>query len=536
MGVIANSFVCCCPDQTRHHIVKLEDIEDDDTNKYNKKFSKATTLDEIGIKASTSVIKREANPESLYEMIEELGEGAFGRVVKVKHLKTGEIRAMKIVDKGLLNDGFDEEEIANEINILKSLDHPNIIKVYEYFDYKTNLFIVNELIPNGDLFKLIEQKTLLCEPLALRILQQMLSAVHFLHSENVIHGDIKPENIMIDNYNNCSFGNKKNPTYEDLFGFEIKLIDFGTSRIFSKSKVFDKLVGTAYYVAPEVILGGYHKQCDLWSCGVVFYVMLSGRLPFMSEDEEELYEMIKNSKPSFNLKEFKDTTELSLDLLKKLLEKDPIERITAKNALSHGAFNILGSIRNKKNGETVNKTFSKNALKRLGTVKKNQKFQQAITTFITHNFLSKDIATKHKEIFKALDIDGDGRVTNDELVEGYKKAGLSYSDEEVQMIIKSVDKDNNGFIEMEEFISASVDLDVLLSETNMRLAFETIDLDNSGAVSFEEVGKFVGGGEIDEELMKQIVADVGKSPEDEFTFEDFKSIMQMLKFQGSIGD
>ena len=100
------------------------------------------------------------------------------------------------------------------------------------------MFIVNELIPNGDLFKLIEQKTLLCEPLALRILQQMLSPVHFLHSENVIHGDIKPENIMIDNYNNCSFGNKKNPTYEDLFGFEIKLIDFGTSRIFSKSKVF----------------------------------------------------------------------------------------------------------------------------------------------------------------------------------------------------------------------------------------------------------------------------------------------------------
>ena len=365
--------------------------------------------------------------------------------------------------------------------------------------------------------------------MALRILHQILSAVKFLHSENVIHGDIKPENIMIECYNNCVFSNKKEPTAKELLGFDIKLIDFGTSRMFSKANVFNNLVGTAYYLAPEVILGAYHKQVDLWSIGVVFYLMLSGRLPYNSENDDELFEMIKNNEPNFSHKEFKSISKESMNLLKQLLEKDPIERINAKNALNHQCFKMLDSILIKNKDKLIDRQYSKVALKRLGTVNSKHKLQSAITTFITHNFLSKEVAIKHKEIFKALDIDGDGRVTTEELINGYSKAGFEYSEDEIKKIIESVDKDNNGYIEMEEFISASVDINILLSDTNVKLAFETMDLDNSGSISFDEISNFIGGGDVDKEIIVKVVEEVGKSQEDEFTYEDFQKIMNVFK-------
>lgn len=534
MGSITSSFNCCCP-QTytqKRSIVNVEDLETEPENNSNKSLGKRPeSLNEIEINASSCVLKRNTNPEEIYELISEIGEGSYGRVVKVKHKKTLEIRAMKIIDKTLLTDNMDEDEIENEINILKKLDHPNIIKVYEYFDFKSKIFIVNELIPNGDLLKLIDSKSTLCEPLALRIIQQILSAVKFLHSENVIHGDIKPENIMIDNYNNCCFSNKQKPELSDLLGFDIKLIDFGTSRMFSKA-IFSNLVGTSFYVAPEVILGGYHKQVDLWSIGVVFYVMLCGQLPFFSENDEELFEKIKNEKPNYSYNEFKEVSHDTMDLLMKLLEKDPIERISAKNALNHSCFKILEKFLNPKKEQIMDRQISKIALKRLGSNLNGskQKLQQAITSFITHNFLSKEVALKHKEIFKALDIDGDGRVTSEELLKGYNKAGYEYTEDEIHKIIKSIDKDNNGYIEMEEFISASVDLDILLSDSNLKLAFETMDLDSSGSISFDEIRNFIGGEEIDKKLIEDVVKEAGKNPEDEFTLDDFHKIMNLIKY------
>ena len=533
-----SQIICCCPNQQlqqKNSIVQVKDLQtdnDEDEVKNNKKYKKINTIGEIEIKTATCVFERKTDPKDMYELIEELGEGAFGRVVKVRHLKTDGIRAMKIISKDSLqlDTDCDEqlEEIANEINIIKSLDHPNIIKVYEYFDYKDNIYIINELAPDGNLFNLIEDKHFLCEPLALKILQQILSAVSYLHSENVVHGDIKPENIMIDNYHKCTFSNKKNPNANDLKGFDIKLIDFGTSRIYSKDHVFNKLVGTALYVAPEVVLGGYHRQCDLWSCGIVFYVMLSGVLPFMANDEDEIFEMIKNDKIDFKLKEFKDISVESMKLLKSLLEKDPLERIT--NALSHDCFKLLNQIsKTEKDSIIATRQFSKNALSRLSITTNQNKFSQAITTFITHNFLSKTVARKHAEIFKALDENGDGRLTTKELTEGYTKAGFMYQPEEINQIISIIDKDNNGYIELEEFISSSVDLNILLSDTNVKLAFETIDTDNSGSISFKEISHFIGGGDLDDDLIKQVVEEVGKKAEDEFEFKDFKNIMEVLK-------
>lgn len=151
--------------------------------------------------------------------------------------------------------------------------------------------------------------------------------------------------------------------------------------------------------------------------------------------------------------------------------------------------------------------------------------------------MSKEIASKHKNLFKALDKDGDGRLTASELIDGYAKAGYNYKKEEIEQIIHSVDKDNNGYIELEEFISASVDINVLLSETNIKLAFETIDIDNSGKISFDEIASFLSGDDstlIEDEVMCKIIEEVGKEKTDEFSLEDFTKIMTVLKNSSDI--
>lgn len=527
---MGNSFSisCCCPQEPKTKCTKLDEnalkqINDQSEETIRKKTTKSSGID---IKVGTSLCKKVTNPNDTYEELKELGEGAFGRVIKVKHKTTGELRAIKIIDKTMLHEDLEDNDIENEINILKSLDHPNIIKVYEYYDYNNFIFIVSELISDGDLFKLIEEQKILSEILSMRILFQILSAVNYLHSENVFHGDIKPENIMIDNYNKAKINNKNIET--NLFNFDIKLIDFGTSKMFNKPKVFSNLVGTVYYVAPEVILGGYHKQCDIWSCGVVLYVMLTGRFPFDGDVEDEVFNKIKYNSPDMSLKEIKQCSPEVRDLLSKMLEKDPLERINAFNALHHKAFNTLLKRKSEKDKDTLSRSNSINVLKNLKK-SKTGKFNQAIAAFITHNYLSKEVALKHKEIFKAIDLDGDGRLTKQELIEGYNKIGSSYKPEEIEDILTNLDRDNNGYIEEEEFIAASVDINVLLSETNMKMAFDSIDIDKSGAVSLDEVGRFIGGEEYESELIREVIIDAGKDPNKEITFEDFKGILEKLK-------
>jgi calcium-dependent protein kinase len=524
MGAIQSSFTCCCPHRPKHMVVEEKDISETDSISRTKK--KPSSTFDIDIKTGTNIIKRNTNPEDVYDQIKELGEGAFGRVIKVQHKKTLEFRAIKIIDKTMLLEDFQDSEIENEIDILKKLDHPNIIKVFEYYDYNNNIFIVNELIGDGDLYKLIEELKVLNEGLALRILNQMISAITYLHSEGVFHGDIKPENIMIDNYKKCRISNKASES--EILGFDIKLIDFGTSKMFNKPKVFHNLVGTAYYVAPEVILGGYHKQCDLWSCGVVFYVMLTGCFPFNGETDDEIYQKIKYDKPNMNIKELKNISPESIDLLTQLLEKDPIERISAEKALEHSAFVKLKTLLKKCNQNLMHNNNSQMIMKKLKK-SRTSKFHQAITAFITHNYLSKEVRLKHREIFKAIDLNGDGRITKEELIEGYAKIGCEYTTQEIEDIIANIDRDNNGFIEVEEFITASVDINVLLSDTNIKLAFETIDRDGSGLVSLDEVGKFVGGEDYDKDLIKLVIEEAGKDPEADITYDDFKAIMLTLK-------
>ena len=256
-----------------------------------------------------------------YTIGNEIGKSALGGVYSAINEFTDEKVAIKIISKDTLQ--YNKTELTlinNEITILKLLNHKNIIKLYEVFETQTNIYIVTELYTGKELFHYIYNKKILNEYEALTIFHQLIDAMVYLHEMNIVHRDIKPENILFDSYGN------------------VKLIDFGYSCYYSNSdKTLNEDIGTPSYACPEMHKGiWYHpEQADLWSCGIVLYVMTCGYLPFSEEDEEDNGRLIENGE--FTIPE---TLSAQLqDLLRHMLDPDPSTRYYFRDVVTHDWFN-----------------------------------------------------------------------------------------------------------------------------------------------------------------------------------------------------
>mmetsp|Transcript_24774 Transcript_24774/g.21999 ORF Transcript_24774/g.21999 Transcript_24774/m.21999 type:complete len:169 (+) Transcript_24774:252-758(+) len=163
---------------------------------------------------------------------------------------------------------MDDEEkkmLFNEINILRELDHPNIVKMYEYFEDEKRYYIITEICKGGELFDEIIARGKFTEKDAAVLVKQILSCINYCHKNKIVHRDLKPENVLLE----------QNKDFD-----QIKIIDFGTSLVHSENKLLDEKLGTPYYIAPEVLNKKYNEKCDLWSIGVITYILLSGMPPF----------------------------------------------------------------------------------------------------------------------------------------------------------------------------------------------------------------------------------------------------------------
>ena len=260
-----------------------------------------------------------SKPEENYKIINKLGKGSFGSVFKVKHKITGEIRAMKIIKNNPNNDGSQivSEKFLKEIQVLKELEHPNIIKIFEYYIDDKYHYIITELLTGGELYESILKFQKFNEKKAAYIMKQILSALNYLHSKGIVHRDIKPENILVQNEN------KKNKNYLDEN--HIKLSNF-----FKENEILTLKVGSPYYIAPEVLNKSYNEKCDIWSAGVVLYVMLTGNFPFVGKTSQKLFESIKTGKYKNTGKEWEAISPKAKDLIKKMLEINTTKRITAR--------------------------------------------------------------------------------------------------------------------------------------------------------------------------------------------------------------
>lgn len=260
-----------------------------------------------------------------FEIMELLGEGHFAQVRKAKNKKTQELVAIKFIDKKqIISDEHQLTSLFSEINIMKNLNHPNIVRLYDVYETDKYLCLIMELVTGGELFDRIIDRGAYSEQDASLLMLSLFRAVHYLHSKGIAHRDIKPENIL----------------YESpAASASVKLSDFGLSKVLDTKQMMQTCCGTPGYVAPEVLTyTGYGFEVDMWSLGVLLYIILCGFPPFYNENDSVLFAQIQAGQYEFISPYWDDISPEAKDLVSKLLVVDPKKRLTAEQALKHPWF------------------------------------------------------------------------------------------------------------------------------------------------------------------------------------------------------
>jgi len=249
-----------------------------------------------------------------------LGTGTFGVVKKGRHIKTKQEVAIKIVNKARTEKSGSTVLIEREISILKKVKHPNVIECFEVIETESNWYMIMELVTGGELLDYIDDRAWVSEKEASKFFTQIIAGVKYLHNTGIYHRDLKLENIMLDDQLN------------------VKIVDFGLSA-FDEGKALKRQCGSIHYIAPEVLTGPYNgAKADIWSCGIIFYAMVTGEMPFTDESEETNAIFDKILHQELSLPEH--LSDSCKSLLKRILCRDPAERISLAELESHSFLRI----------------------------------------------------------------------------------------------------------------------------------------------------------------------------------------------------
>ena len=475
---------------------------------------------QINLTNNLIIGQSKSDPGIDYKKKNFLGEGAFASVYLVENRITESIRAMKIINKSAECTEQEEQEIINEINILRAMDHPNILKIFEFYSNKDSYSIITEYCSGGELFNEIKENGPFDEKYSAFVMYQIFSAINYCHSMKIMHRDLKPENILIMDRNRNGFP-------------RIKICDFGTSLMVEKGGIQKKIVGSSYYIAPEVLKNNYNEKCDIWSCGVILYILLSGKPPFNGDDDNEVMANVTTGQYDLHCAPFNRISNSAKDLIKKLLIMDKDKRINAQEALNHIWF------KEKKAKELYNQIKDENIIKKLlNNLKKYKResiIQETALAYLVHNFPQMNDVINACKLFSQIDVNGDGKVTQKELYKGLKtKINSPTLEKDVAAIYKNLDMDNNGFIEYEEFVRAAVSKEKFLNDNVLRFAFRYFDKDGSGEITFDEI-EDVFKKSIPEKsdihgTLRQIIKEVDLNGDGVISFEEFAHVMKkMLK-------
>ena len=524
MGIVTNIVGCDC-------LRKNEEINITDTNSSNRhKFSSDQDFNFLQEKTQNRNPPRsfKSNQEKMplpeyfdgkidakdyiqkgdtienYQKIKRIGKGSYGSVFKVMKKNTNLIRAMKVIPKNFQKDN---DEILREIHILKHLDHPNVMKIYEFLEDDKNYYLIQEFCDGGDLDTILNGKKIYCEFLVKFIMYQVLLAINYLHSNNIVHQDIKKKNITIiildENtkktkverkdilrkfvklkterieFNNPISNNddifirinedteaqeelkkskglknlsKKVKEYlHELSKREVKVIDFGEALFMpQKKRYIDDISGTINYLSPELIRGQMIKELDEWACGVLMYYLLAGHPPFDGKTEDEIFDAIQNQPLDLNIEELKNVSNECKDLISKLLERDVNKRIKAKNALEHSFFKsgikmkkIIGGMENKQTEKVLNTW-----IRLQKTHKQSNKnvgvFKKAVIAYMAFNFIEKEEEKKMKNLFHKL-ADGNNKflITKENFSKTIREVTNNYSEEEINDLFNKLDENKS---------------------------------------------------------------------------------------------
>ena len=445
--------------------------------------------------------KAEGNLTDKYDIIKEIGSGGFSRCLLVKNKITNQNFACKeLIKKSISN----YEGLMKEVNLMIKLDHPNIIKLYEYYEDEKNIYLIMELCTGGELFDKIIKNTENGKPFTEKqvahIFKQMMSAVNYCHKNGIVHRDLKPENLLY---------------FDQSEDSPIKVIDFGMSQRFDHEKFMTEKVGTAYYVSPEVIQGKYDEKCDIWSAGVILYILICGYPCFNGEDDKEIINAILRGKVQFYSPEWDNISEDVKNLVLKMC-CPPEKRLTAEQVLNEPWV--------KDNAPNSSKNEFPKKIEGLKKYSGSDKLRKAVLTYIASR-LSENEVKEIKEIFQSIDTDNDGKITSEEMKKALSQGDINMKFDED--IFKKIDTDNSGNIEYTEFISASIEKNVYMNEEKLRDAFNLFDTDKNGKISKKEINKVLKMG-VDSKELDEIMTKHDMNKDGEIDFKEFMIMMEEI--------
>ena len=487
--------------------------------KFESKSSRLSLTDEFqfGIDKAVIIGKGHGNPKEIYQFGNKLGEGSYGSVYVVKHKQTGDLRAVKIIRKSHNEKAkWINDDILREIELLKSLDHQNIVKIFEFYEGLNLFYIVTEFCEGGELFTKLKQEGGQDEITAGLIMFQLFSAINYCHSKNVMHRDLKPENIMLE---------KK--TKNGMI--HIRIIDFGTAKFYENE--FEKqIIGTPYYIAPEVIEKKYDKKCDLWSLGVIMYVLLKGKFPFGGQGKDEIFKNIKKGHFDIESPPFDRISNEAKDLIKRLLIIEPSKRISAEEALQSAWFTKM-KIKEKLSNLSIETM--RGLLNNIYNYHPNKVLQQAAIAYLVHNNPQLPEVHNACSLYVKIDKNNDGLVQREEFFNGlenlFREQNQEVDEEFLDELFRIIDADSSGDIEYEEFVRAAIDKTKFLDEKILKFAFNFFDKDGSGKITLDEVkGIFSKNKEFPEQDFQQIIDEVDINNDGEIDYNEFTLMMKSI--------
>ncbi|CAL5015465.1 unnamed protein product [Urochloa decumbens] len=438
---------------------------------------------------------------TMFHLERKLGSGQFGTTYLCTERATGLKYACKSVSKRKLVRRADVEDMRREITILQHLSgQPNVAEFKGAFEDADSVHLVMELCTGGELFDRITAKGSYSERQAAAVCRDILTVVHVCHFMGVMHRDLKPENFLL-----------ASPA-DDA---PLKAIDFGLSVFIEEGKVYKDIVGSAYYVAPEVLRRNYGKEIDVWSAGVILYILLCGSPPYWAETEKGIFDAILAGDLDLSSTPWPSISESAKDLIRKMLNRNPQRRITAAQALEHPWLK-----------DAPDRPIDSAVMSRMKQFKAMNKLKQLALKVIAENLSAEEIKGL-KQMFNNMDTDKSGTITVEELKEGLTKLGSKISEAEVQKLMEAVDVDKSGSIDYTEFLTAMMNKHKLEKEEDLIRAFQYFDKDNSGYITRDELEQAMAEyGMGDEASIKQVLDEVDKDKDGNIDYEEFVEMMR----------
>ncbi|CAO2162552.1 unnamed protein product [Urochloa humidicola] len=462
-----------------------------------------------------------------YALGRELGRGEFGVTRRCRDASSGEALACKTIRRprrrprgsgaplgaGGASPGQAQQhdraaahaaDVQREVAIMRRMSARGgaaVVRLREACceDGGGAVHLVMELCEGGELFDRIVARGHYSERAAANVFRTIVGVVQLCHANGVIHRDLKPENFL--------FANKS----EDS---PLKVIDFGLSVFFNPGDRFTEVVGSAYYMAPEVLKRNYGPEVDVWSAGVILYILLCGVPPFWGDNDEKIAQAILRGGIDFNREPWPRVSSNAKDLIRRMLDPDPKTRPTARQVLDHPWLRDADSAPNVSLGEAVRA--------RLQQFSAMNKFKKKALGVVARSLPVEELEN-YVRMFRIMDKDQNGNLSLEELMEGLHINGQPVPEPEIRMLMEAADTDGNGTLDCDEFVTVSLHLKKKASDEYLASAFRYFDKDGSGFIELEELKEELGP---NEQVILDIIRDVDTDRDGRISYQEFELMMK----------